>query len=317
MLDTGIDIPEVVNLVFARPVKSQVKFWQMIGRGTRLRPNLFGPGRDKTQFYIFDHYGNFRYFAESYQEPENLGGKALLQTLFEERLALFQVALKQNHAEAFNTALALLQADIADLPESSIAVKKHLRSVHQLQQSDLLQQASAATLKLLQTDIAPLMAFRVLRDKDAIAFDKLLAQTQQHWLQQSSSFADSKAAIFQAISQLPVNLNVVRNKQALIDRIRSAEFWQNIDIAKLEYIRLELRSLMQYRNRSTGSGGAYATPTTRTQDSSLNEQAAPYLLEGSELALYKSRLKKILHDKLAQSPALQKVHNGEPYPPKK
>lgn len=311
MLDTGIDIPEVVNLVFARPVKSQVKFWQMIGRGTRLRPNLFGPGRHKTQFHIFDHYGNFRYFAESYQEPENLGGKALLQTLFEERLQLFQTALKQNHAAAFNTALALLQADIADLPATSIAVKKHLRSVHQLQQSDLLQQASPATLRLLETDIAPLMAYRVLRDKDAIAFDKLLAQTQQHWLQQSSSLEDSKAAIFQAISQLPVNLHIVQNKQPVIDRIRSADFWQSIDMEKLEYIRQELRGLMQYRNRSTG-GGAYATPTTRTEDSSLQEQPAPYILTGSELVLYQSRLKKILHDKLAQSPVLQKVRNGEP-----
>lgn len=64
MMDTGTDVPEVVNLVFARPVKSWVKFWQMIGRGTRLCENLFGPGKDKEEFLIFDHYGNFRYFDE-------------------------------------------------------------------------------------------------------------------------------------------------------------------------------------------------------------------------------------------------------------
>ncbi|WP_142690878.1 helicase-related protein, partial [Klebsiella pneumoniae] len=69
MLDTGIDVPEVVNLVFAKPVKSWVKFWQMIGRGTRLRPNLFGPGKHKTEFLIFDHYGNFDFFEQEYQEP--------------------------------------------------------------------------------------------------------------------------------------------------------------------------------------------------------------------------------------------------------
>ena len=66
MLDTGIDVPEVVNLVFAKPVKSFVKFWQMIGRGTRLCQNLFGPGKDKTSFSIFDHWGNFEFFEQTY-----------------------------------------------------------------------------------------------------------------------------------------------------------------------------------------------------------------------------------------------------------
>ena len=63
MLDTGIDIPEIVNLVFAKPIKSQVKFWQMIGRGTRLSEDLYGPGQDKSEFLIFDHWGNFERFG--------------------------------------------------------------------------------------------------------------------------------------------------------------------------------------------------------------------------------------------------------------
>ena len=67
MLDTGIDVPEIVNLVFAKPVYSYVKFWQMIGRGTRLCENLFGPGQHKTHFLIFDHWKNFEYFDQHYQ----------------------------------------------------------------------------------------------------------------------------------------------------------------------------------------------------------------------------------------------------------
>src|SRR5690554_592446 len=107
MLDTGIDVPEVVNLVFAKPVKSWVKFWQMIGRGTRLRPNLFGPGKHKTEFLIFDHYGNFDFFEEEYQEPDDTGSKSLLQTTFEARLALAQAALKQNHAAGYDVGVRL------------------------------------------------------------------------------------------------------------------------------------------------------------------------------------------------------------------
>ncbi|MBK9437648.1 MAG: hypothetical protein IPN51_06600 [Chloracidobacterium sp.] len=67
ILDTGIDVPEIVNLVFAKPVKSYVKFWQMIGRGTRLREHLFGLGKHKTKFYIFDHCGNFEFFDQEYK----------------------------------------------------------------------------------------------------------------------------------------------------------------------------------------------------------------------------------------------------------
>ena len=93
MLDTGIDVPEVVNLVFAKPVKSYVKFWQMIGRGTRLCEDLFGPGKDKTEFLIFDHWSNFWFFDEKYKETQPSPQKSLLQQLFEARVELAQAAL--------------------------------------------------------------------------------------------------------------------------------------------------------------------------------------------------------------------------------
>ncbi|MBW8854375.1 MAG: restriction endonuclease subunit R, partial [Bradyrhizobium sp.] len=90
MLDTGIDIPSIINLVFAKPVKSPVKFWQMVGRGTRLHKDLFGPGKDKTIFRIFDHWGNFERFEMGYRPAEPTQNKSLLQLVFEERLMLAQ-----------------------------------------------------------------------------------------------------------------------------------------------------------------------------------------------------------------------------------
>ena len=92
MLDTGIDVPEIVNLVFAKPVKSYVKFWQMIGRGTRLCPNLFGPGKHKEFFQIFDHWGNFEYFGENPPECEPSVQKAVTQQIFEARIRLSETA---------------------------------------------------------------------------------------------------------------------------------------------------------------------------------------------------------------------------------
>src|SRR5262249_49812245 len=108
MLDTGIDVPEVVNLVFAKPVKSYVKFWQMIGRGTRLCHGLFGPGRHKTEFLIFDHWSNFWFFDEKYVEKQPSRQKSLLQHLFEARVELAQTALDRMDELAFRTAGALI-----------------------------------------------------------------------------------------------------------------------------------------------------------------------------------------------------------------
>ena len=86
MLDTGIDVPAVVNLVFFKPVKSKIKFVQMIGRGTRLCDNLFGEGKDKTHFIIFDYCGNFEYFDAHPDGTDGMGGRSLSQRLFEVRL---------------------------------------------------------------------------------------------------------------------------------------------------------------------------------------------------------------------------------------
>lgn len=312
MLDTGIDVPEVVNLVFAKPVKSWVKFWQMIGRGTRLRPNLFGPGKDKTEFLIFDHYGNFDYFEQEYQEPENTGGKSLLQTTFEARLELARIALERSDAVAFDTAIELMRADINDLPEASVAVRRELRVVHQLQQTDLLQKLSPQTRHLLADTIAPLMSLRVLQDKHATALDKLIAGIQHSLVEKSSSFEDGKAQLLGELDKLAVNIQAVRQKSAVIAEVRSAAFWQQPSIEKLEMARRELRSIMKYRQTEAGAG-VYAMPSTRTADTNLQVNERAVIITGAnEAMLYRRHLKEILDDMLVANPTLQKIQKGEP-----
>lgn len=311
MLDTGIDVPEVVNLVFAKPVKSWVKFWQMIGRGTRLRPNLFGPGKDKTEFLIFDHYGNFDFFEQEYQEPEDTGGKSLLQTTFEARLELAKAALKQNNAAGFDTAIALLRADINDLPDDSVAVRRQLRAVHQLQQTDQLQQFDGKTQHLLADTIAPLMSARVLRDKHATALDKLVAGIQRCLVEQASCFDEGKVSLLAELDRLAVNIQAVRQKDEVIAQVRSAEFWQQPSIAKLEHARKELRGIMKYRQSGTGPG--YAIGSTRTSDDNIQINERKVVIAGAnEAMIYRRRLKDILDQMLVANPTLQKIHKGEP-----
>src|SRR5439155_7745624 len=88
MLDTGIDIPEVVNLVFFMLVRSKTKFWQMVGRGTRLCPGLFGPGQHKAFFYIFDYCQNLEYFSQDIPATEGYVADSLAKRLFNARLEL-------------------------------------------------------------------------------------------------------------------------------------------------------------------------------------------------------------------------------------
>lgn len=310
MLDTGIDIPQLVNLVFAKPVKSWVKFWQMIGRGTRLCPNLFGPGKNKKEFLIFDHYSNFDFFEEEYQEPEDVGSKSLLQTTFESRIELACSALQHNHSAAFKVAVQLLQADINDLPENSIAVKRHLREVHRLQQSEMLQYLDAKTQHLLTTTIAPLMSARILRDRYATQLDRLMASIERCLVEEASCFADGRDQLLKDIDRLAVNIHAVRQKEAVIAEVRSADFWQNPSIERLEMARTELRSIMKYRRQKPVTD--YETASTSTRDSGLETREHEVTITGTDDAiLYRRRLKNILDTMVADSPTLQKIRKGE------
>jgi type I restriction enzyme R subunit len=130
MLDTGINVPEIVNLVFAKPIKSRVKFWQMIGRGTRLCKDLFGPGKDKTRFRIFDHWGNFEFFEENQPQAEPTVSKSLLQRLFDARIDLAELALVKHEIEVHRLIVGLLAQDLNSLPEKSIAVRERWKETH-------------------------------------------------------------------------------------------------------------------------------------------------------------------------------------------
>lgn len=310
MLDTGIDVPEVVNLVFAKPIKSFVKFWQMIGRGTRLCKDLFGRGKDKKEFIIFDHYGNFDFFEQEYQEPEDTGSKSLLQTTFEQRILLAQAALKHNHTIAFDTAIELLRADINDLPDSSIAVKRALRTVHQLQQTDLLSSFQANTQHVLTNTIATLMSARVLRDKHATAFDKLIATIETCLVEKASCFEDGRDKLLDELDKLAINIQAVRQKDSIIAEVRGADFWLQCSIEKFENVRTELRGIMKYRR--VNGGGTYEMPSTKTGDDGIRENDREVkILGANEAMMYRRRLKAILDTMIAANPTLQKIRRGE------
>lgn len=312
MLDTGIDVPQVVNLVFAKPIMSWVKFWQMIGRGTRLCPNLFGEGKDKKEFYIFDHYGNFKYFEEEYEEPIDVKSISLLQAMFLARLDFAKAALTHSNIDGFEISTNLLMADINDLPNDSVTVKKHLRIVHQLQQTQLVKEFNATTQHILLEKIAPLMNARVLKEKEAIAFDKLIALTQEALIRKSSAFETNKAQVLAEVSSLAVNIQAVRQKAELIKAVQTQAYWSEISVNKLEQLRLELRLLMQFKQAGNTVSGAWTTPTTSTQDGEVQTIEKQVKLSNNEAMLYRKKVKEILDKMIESNTVLQKIRQQQP-----
>ncbi len=316
MLDTGVDVPEVVNLVFAKPVYSYVKFWQMIGRGTRLCLNLFGPGQDKTHFQIFDHWGNFERFEEGYKPAEPTRAKSLAETVFEARLNLADVALEKQNEAAFDLAVTLIGKDIASLPTKSIPIREKWKQVQSVQRGEAFRQFDAATRATLRQEIAPLMQWiDITRQEEAWRFDRLIARAQVELIRGSSKFDDLHDDIRLIVSSLRINLSQVKAKLPVIEKVKSREFWDTVTVHQLEEVRNELRGIVQFRKYDTPPIGEPKIIDIK-EDESLVERKRHKVrldkLDDLDMVAYRNRVTNVLQSIIDKSETLQKIKLGEP-----
>jgi type I restriction enzyme R subunit len=314
MLDTGIDVPEVVNLVFAKPVKSYVKFWQMIGRGTRLCPDLFGPGRDKKEFLIFDFWSNFWYFDEKYKESQPSLHKSLLQHLFEARVELAQVALDKMDQATFDAAAALIIGDIRAVRDTNaIDARDRWRELEMLADGDRVHHFAAVTKADLLSIAAPLQHLRAIRgDEDAYRFDLLMTRLEVELMKGGPSapkVEDLRGRVQEAVELLGKNQNPVKAKADSITKVRNKEFWATPQVHHLETLRRELRGIMKYQQ---------LPPTTRVApqdfdvtDTDLSIDTYIPRLEGLDLVEYKRRVESVLSEHFRENSILGRVRAGE------
>lgn len=319
MLDTGIDVPEALNLVFAKPVKSKVKFWQMVGRGTRLCENLFGPGVDKSKFVIFDHWGNFDYFELDPEEEEQRQSKSLSEKLFEARLTFAEEALKRGEMDAFGKMVVLLKQDIDSLNNDTIAVKDKWKLKQELSQIDVLHQFTPATKNKLINDMAPLMQWRNIKGQtEALKLDLNMVNVQQAKLtkpelSKSEELPALQMEVEQKVRSLSMHLNQVRSKAKFISQIQQPDFWQTASFDDIEIQRQNLREVIHLRDK----GGIVPPQKTTVYD--IKEDAAEYKVSERktnirtvDYEIYRQEVEKTLAPLFDKNPVLQKIRAGEP-----
>lgn len=256
MLDTGIDVPEVANLLFFKPVYSKIKFWQMIGRGTRLCPGLYGPEDDKADFRIFDFCFNFDFFREN---PEGIKGSdsAPLGTrLFRARVQLLgHVQATPDldpDAELKTTLIGGLHSEVAAMKLENFIVQMHQEVVDQFQDRSRWDNLGESDREVLQREIASLPSEVDRDDIESRLFD-LTALRMQLALAESEGgpFESGRKRVVEIAMLLEEKgaIPAVKLQLEYLSRIQEVEFWEGIGLDGLEEIRVRLRGLVPFLDK--------------------------------------------------------------------
>ena len=258
MLDTGIDVPDILNLVFFKQVRSKIKFLQMIGRGTRLSEEIFDEGetpedRAKKFFYIFDWCGNFEFFGENPKGFEPMKSISLTQRLFDLRVDL-AIALQHEQFQNDEIAKALhdetkaiLIGQVKELNDKHISVREHWDIVDKYRKKDTWVYLSNTDGIELKDVIAPLLVSSTT-NMGATKFDILMLNIELSLIDESVSGDKSKQVVEKIANKLQEKASIkqVNDKMPLIKQLSKHDFWETASLDKLEYVRKEIRDLVQF-----------------------------------------------------------------------
>jgi type I restriction enzyme R subunit len=257
MLDTGIDVPEIVNLVFFKPVYSKIKFWQMIGRGTRLCKNLFGPDQHKEHFRIFDFCFNFDFFRENPNGIEGSGGEALGTRLFKSRVQLLAAVQKAPALEpsgALRTALAsTLHGEVSGMNPDNFMVRAHLQHVERFKNQAPWESLTDSDVHDIEFHVAGLPSQIETDGIEARFFDLSALRMQIALIEKDAgTFESTRKKVIEIAACLEEKdaIPAVKVQLEYLRAIQTTEFWEGIDLAALEDLRIRLRGLVQFIDKS-------------------------------------------------------------------
>jgi len=307
MLDTGIDVPEVVNLVFFKLVRSKTKFWQMLGRGTRLRPGLFGPDDDKTHFAVFDFCQNLEYFSQEIAPAEPSSAPPLSEQLFRTRLQLVRVLdgngvhpdLRRSVADVLHTAVASMNSD-------NFLVRPHLQTVERFRDRAAWDSLDLDAEVELGQRVAGLPTQLDPEHVDAKRYDLLLLRAQLARVQ-GEPFEAVRQRIVQIASALEDQKTIptVAEQLDLLQDVQAEGWWVDVTLDMLEELRRKTRLLVPLIERSKKN----LIYTDFTDE--LGEATEVDLVPGTSFAQFRKKAESFLNDHLADD-IVAKVRTGEP-----
>ncbi|HBF8410499.1 DEAD/DEAH box helicase family protein [Clostridioides difficile] len=256
MLDTGIDIPEILNLVFFKKVRSKTKFWQMIGRGTRLCPDLLGVDMDKERFLIFDFCNNFEFFKFNPKGFEGNKAETLTEKLFNIKVSMVKELqdikyIEGKYAELRKELLEELITSVKALNEDSYIVRMNLSYVHKYKNENVWSNIGAVAQNEIREYISPLIT-SYSDDELAKRFDVVMYNIQLAYLQNNNASKGIRHVMVTAekLSKLGT-IPQIQQQKYTIEKAMTEDFWEDSDIFEVEEVRISLRELIKYLEKSS------------------------------------------------------------------
>ena len=278
MLDTGVDVPEVVNLVFFKPVYSRVKFNQMIGRGTRLCLNLFGIDDHKREFLVFDLCGNFDFFKQTIPEANPKLPETLTSRLVKTRLELTQLLQRSLASEKIGNELAPKAAEmpgsysaasaassttlrqsllndlhqhVATMERENFLVRRHLQQVEEFSNRERWEQLNEEDAEAIANSLATLPNGLPSEDRLAKEFDLLCLKLQLSILKRTNDFIRLRDQVRDLLSKLEAKQEIpmVKLQLSLIEEVQAEDWWTDVTPWMIDYMRLHLRDLIKFIDR--------------------------------------------------------------------
>ena len=311
MLDTGIDIREITNLVFAKPVYSYTKFWQMIGRGTRLlEAEKIKPWCTfKDSFLILDCWDNFEYFKLNPRGKELKPQIPLPVRLFGVRLDKIEEAQTRNETEIVEKEIEKLKKQIALLPQNSVVIMEAKHELQRLDDENFWNNLSQDKLEYLEGVVKPL--FRTVADADfkAMRFEKDIVEVSlAHLAEEKDKFETLKESIIEELGELPLSINIVAKEEQLIRQAQTNNFWATITEAKLDELIQKLSPLMKFREAIIPLAPAKFNLKDFVSEKEFIEFGPEH--QALSIAKYRELVEQKVNELVLANPILQKLKGG-------
>ncbi|PKL62761.1 MAG: type I restriction endonuclease subunit R [Methanomicrobiales archaeon HGW-Methanomicrobiales-2] len=313
MLDTGIDVPEACNLVFAKPVFSKIKFWQMLGRGTRsdaaCKHREWLPDGHKEYFKVFDFWNNFEYWNMNPDGVKNEPTEAITSRIFFLRLKQLERLLAQGDGERAAVVRQRLEEDIRSLPMDSVTVREHEREIAKALSPKLWDNVGLDPLEYLKSTIMPLMRFQTGVNLKEASFTVKAERLALAVLEGNEKEIERLAPeIGEMVDHLPRTLDIVKEKEERLDEVLTRAFWKGLAFEDAIGLVEDIAPLMKYMSKEAHEpividmGDIIEQRTLWT----LNEEAPEYVVA------FREKVEKRVTELADHNPVIQKILRDDP-----